>query len=1268
MQNQHNKKKVCFMLLVLKSVTKFLHVRLKKSISKYKEIRERLRGYTHKASIKELKYVDLAPVNDIEKEDVYFKALDWAIADEKVRNIALTGPYGSGKSSIIQAYLKNRQHIRYLDISLASFCEAKTDGIENDIDEEEVKFTEQEIEEGVLKQLFYKVDYKKIPHSRYRKIHNLHYKTVAIALAIVISIFTILYMILKTEEFLAIQDTIDNAATSIGIDNTVLKYTVGATSALAWLLISYILWLIVIKFKIARISLVEKAEMEQNTTADSTVFNKNLDEILYFFESNKYEVVFIEDLDRFSNSKIFSKLRELNYLINSYEKIKRRIVFVYAVKDDMFTKEDRTKFFDFIIPVIPIINSTNSGEKIRKRISEDGIDAAISDAFINMISVYIEDMRMLNNIFNEFMIFRSITNDIEGLYEEKMFTLITFKNLYPKEFMDLQYEKGIVYQAFIDKRKFINEYKNKYRNEKNKYETILENIESDCLKSVEEVKQILLYRLVGYGKIVNRIDLIKDNNNYSSPEQINYATYMDDKFELSTLIVKKIQIHYEYIRGSYSDTSSKNLDLTLEDENLEVIKDAIKRIEYLKYNNETEKNRLLNEIDKYHKKEYKVQSYKLAELLKENDVKDVLCEEVCENKFLVFTLRNGYIDEYYANYLNYFYPNSITNVEMNFIMSVRNREFIGSFNYELPKVQQVANRLEVYEFEQKEVYNMNLMECLLLDIKSKTKCDTFIQQLADDTEESHIFIEEFIGTYLDKEEVIYKFINLLCHKWYGFWEYIESKVTLGNDNKQQYLILILEYADIGDIYEIANCSNLRQFIIDEPNILHIIAEIEEEKQISIIERLGVKFTSLNCEGIDEKILDFIFDNAYYVINQEMVRNIIDIKASELAAGLDSANYTTINRAEYEPLVDNINQHLEEYVSNVLLQINTNTDEDIEMICKLLNEMIEDVNLCIAIIEKEKFVIDDINVINNSNEENQDNLRVIWESLIKTNKVKVTWKNILSYYEKYDISGINPILKVFIEENINELKEQSITKDINKKVDGFMQAIVMSTLNEQAYRILIEIIEVDITQISWLDITDERLIILIENDFFPLITPIYAMMQEKNIDVRMAYILKNKKQYISNIEEYALEDQDVVSILENNRFSVEEKLKVIEAFGYMNITNEIANKIYDYQVEMQKELVERLWDMVTINNRYELLYNQLDKYSNQEVADKFIELGGVYEPLANNSKKVRLVKTEYNEKLLKALYEREYISREAEIERDNESGEEMLTFRIKRTFS
>lgn len=74
---------------------------------------------------------------------------------------------------------------------------------------------------------------------------------------------------------------------------------------------------------------------------ETSIFNNHLDEILYFFQVTKYNVVIIEDLDRFGSPDIFLKLRELNQLLNESKIVGRNIVFVYAVKDDIFLNYNR---------------------------------------------------------------------------------------------------------------------------------------------------------------------------------------------------------------------------------------------------------------------------------------------------------------------------------------------------------------------------------------------------------------------------------------------------------------------------------------------------------------------------------------------------------------------------------------------------------------------------------------------------------------------------------------------------------------------------------------------------------------------------------------------------------------------------------------------------------------------------------------------------------------------------------------------------------------
>ena len=381
-------------------------------LDKVREIRNRIFLRDDQRKNTKSLYNDFAPIDNLSNEEESIKALHWALNNTRIKNIALTGPYGAGKSSVIESYLKIYKKCKAISISLASFDGHTWDEISKQLEKgnyDEAKTVskelEDELEKGILKQLFYKVDAGKIPLSRYRKLHHVKFwKYVVGALIALAVICATAYLIMPEKvaeiiaQYFARMDSLLNAILVLGA---------------FWIFvcgIGYGIKFVTSKFTIKEISVGDASIQGEEVNADS-VLNKNIDEMLYFFERNKYNVVFIEDLDRFNSTSIFIKLREINTILNSYEVLKKRIVFVYAVKDDLFLKDtERTKFFDFIIPVIPVINSTNSGEIMRnmlgigdkKDIYREYPENNISQEFVTLVSPYIGDMRILISIINEF--------------------------------------------------------------------------------------------------------------------------------------------------------------------------------------------------------------------------------------------------------------------------------------------------------------------------------------------------------------------------------------------------------------------------------------------------------------------------------------------------------------------------------------------------------------------------------------------------------------------------------------------------------------------------------------------------------------------------------------------------------------------------------------------------------------------------------------------------------------------------------------------------
>ena len=69
-------------------------------------------------------YRSLTPKDNIDYDNnEYFKAMEYALTQPKIKNIALAGPYGSGKSSIIDTFISHNPELHILKISMATFVE-----------------------------------------------------------------------------------------------------------------------------------------------------------------------------------------------------------------------------------------------------------------------------------------------------------------------------------------------------------------------------------------------------------------------------------------------------------------------------------------------------------------------------------------------------------------------------------------------------------------------------------------------------------------------------------------------------------------------------------------------------------------------------------------------------------------------------------------------------------------------------------------------------------------------------------------------------------------------------------------------------------------------------------------------------------------------------------------------------------------------------------------------------------------------------------------
>ena len=137
-------------------------------------------------------FINLAPTDEADKSGIYSGALRFATDDPNIFNIALTGPYGSGKSSIIRTFLKSYQR-PVLHISLAAFVP------DNSKNNHHATATRQEIERSILQQMLYGADANILPFSRFRKIKSPRSWSIFISLYITLGIFSCWQLLQKRD-------------------------------------------------------------------------------------------------------------------------------------------------------------------------------------------------------------------------------------------------------------------------------------------------------------------------------------------------------------------------------------------------------------------------------------------------------------------------------------------------------------------------------------------------------------------------------------------------------------------------------------------------------------------------------------------------------------------------------------------------------------------------------------------------------------------------------------------------------------------------------------------------------------------------------------------------------------------------------------------------------------------------------------------------------------------------------------------------------------
>lgn len=842
-----------------------------------------------------------------------------AINDSNIKNVAVSADYGAGKSSVVETakakiakdedihwwrVKRKRKQTKFLTISLAQlnanvpYTQTKEKQGNSDC------IIDKDIEYSLLQQLLYYDLPSRTPRSRFYRLGQTSVRCAfGWALSILLAFFS--YLALFEPNTLMIKSFCEHFALSpeikLFVDCLATFYLIGL---FFWL---YIWFVRRARIRIGKVK-VREAEVEVDT---HSVFNQYLDEIIYFFASTRYNVVIFEDLDRFSDTtRIFGKLRELNKILNNSQYlraiIKKEITFVYSVRDDLFDATLRVKFFDYIVPVIPVVNSSNAYDKLCEYLDDEDKKAFDGKDLLNLCE-YFEELRLIINIVNEYNLYKKVIRlDDFKLSRKILFGLIVYKNYCPNDFVHLHNRRGVL-ASILDNKIKITESVIEIR--KQKKATAEEGLRSLLAESNEWEKTLRKQYVEASKNQTGYMNSVLEGYQLKNGVKVSFERVIEDASLFEELQKDTISFYgcngRTYSIYPFADWSKavnikpyqEQLKLNPYTRQIAAQRSIVDGIQLLKISTSAPFSAILSEeigvLDNYLDKE---------------SVENLRYISVGCHQLLRYLLTRGFLDEHYLDYITYFYQSSISVEDKRFIINITSLDK-ESFpcTYHLLNPVAVANRFDIDDYKTNaRLLNVDLSLALTCGGAEQKNNRNALQLLA----KRNRAIDFVLAVY---ESKFVEAVNLFMAELLSYWDFgvlIQSLEDRADPRLPKLREINLRYANLNDS-EMFN-SDFQIWLSGHFSYIASVFEtIGEDRLRSFIHVYKPKFSRVSLTTVPSSFADYIIDEGYYSINASNIENITSYLG--IQDDYKKASFTTLYNSNRQSLSSMVKQQPQEFI-------------------------------------------------------------------------------------------------------------------------------------------------------------------------------------------------------------------------------------------------------------------------------------------------------------------------------------------------------------------
>lgn len=1095
--------------------------------------------------IKHNKFNALTPEVLKENKQIYTEALDYAFSNDDIKNIAITGIYGAGKSTVWNTYVHQKGLSNVITVSLGKYknnisdddslkevsvtelANSETDGIEGKLINENRKTVDidddNRVERQLINQILSQIASKKIPLSKYGFKSNKSIPNICVQSLAFLSIICSMLLWITRDTFLPFVNELHK-----NFDGTSL---ILLCSLLLFVPLFYYLYIFNRgnKFKISKITFKGTEANINDNNSDESVLDRDIKELVYLLRSSNSKIVVFEDLDRYDNASIYTKLRELNFLLNKYVKIndekEKPVRFIYMLKDSLFFSKNRTKFFDFILPIVPVVDSKTSENELIELLKE--VENAPDRSLLADISLYVDDMRLLKNIVNEYIVYSKIIPlgkiDLES---NKLFALITLKNIFPNEFDLLQEDKGFIRTIFdeleYNKKKVVS-------NLKQKLEKIDENIKFINSRIANDKFEAMALMI--------STDVRPYNNQSKTMSQFlkDWSQNPDTSFDI------------KYPSGSQYFTYNDFL-------NRYVLTDDEKKalVEKFPEDFSVEINKLNLDREKIKKQVKDIEIYSYKEIISKltAEQRDELFSidgfDIVESHYfplIRFLILEGLLDEtywYYKGNFNVDTSNILKRNDMIYMKGLKEGKSLDIFlDVETPN--EIVNRLKLSDFSRFNILNKKVLKTCL----EKKQTENIVAIV------DSVYIND---KYNDLLKILDEFdLNivriysniLLKNNVDGLVNTLEFCRDENIDTFKNILISVLTNKTI----DLVNLDVFKTYIEQNENIIPLIPEEEFDVFIDNIRSAGIEFEDVseaNCDKVRLACVEQVHAYKLSVRNLLFITEVILEKTINYGSLLSEIYNSSQLSSSKEYIEDNFSIVISDYIDENKSEKNYTNSE--EILLRILNSDISD-KYKLGYVEKNETVISKLTDL----QDNSVTTRIL-DCLLRKNKVKFCSDNIASYWnmnEEYSDDFVE-----YLDNNLDEDNNEDILKNNISVCNTFINSPFVS---DKIFAFVIKYADEPISNV------DHK---LIQNRVNTLVQQRLIEVTEKNIET-----LWNNSYYAELILLANYDDDEAEEIVINTLLEYELPDELI--YGLVN--SEIADGNSMKLIDSIKEsvLVERI---------------------------------------------------------------------------------------------